>query len=53
MDTAMKQTLGIIKTKKMDKTESDYVKGRGGADSAVEAVRRTRKANKQPPIPED
>ncbi len=53
MDDALKQTLGLQKTEPMDKTESAYVKGRGGAASAKEAVRRARKANKRPPLPED
>ena len=53
MDPAMKATLGLTKTEKMDKTESAYVKGRGGAASAIEAVRRARRANKRPPLPED
>lgn len=35
---------------KMDKTESDYVKGRSNAPSAMEAVRRARRANKKPPV---
>lgn len=34
---------------KMDKTESAYVKGTG-RPSSVEAVKRARKANKQPPL---
>ncbi len=37
----------------MDKTESTYVKSRGGAASAKEAVRRARRANKQPPLREE
>jgi hypothetical protein len=34
----------------MDKTERDYFNGTGRRDSAVEAVRRARKANKQPAL---
>jgi hypothetical protein len=34
----------------MDKTERDYFNGTGRRDSAVEAVRRARKANKKPPL---
>ena len=37
---------------KMTKLESDYVKGTGRA-SSVEAVRRARKANKQPLLKEN
>ena len=33
----------------MNKIESDYVKGTGRA-SSIEAVKRVRKANKQPPL---
>lgn len=36
---------------KMNKLESDFVKGTGRA-SSVEAVRRARRANKQPPLKE-
>lgn len=53
MDEAMQKTLGTEKTEPMDKTESAYVKGRGGATSAKEAVRRARKATKRPALPED
>lgn len=35
---------------KANKVESDYIKGTGGRASAIEAVRRARKANKQPPL---
>ena len=34
----------------MDKTERDYFNGTKRRDSAIEAVRRARKANKQPPL---
>lgn len=53
MDSAMKETLGLKKTEKMDKTEAAYVKGKGQTASSIEAVRRARRANKRPPIPED
>lgn len=46
MDESMKSSLYGTK---MNKVESDYVKGTGRA-SSVEAVRRARKANKQPPL---
>lgn len=50
MDDSMKS---MLYGTKMDKTEKNYVKGRGGAASSVEAVRRARKANRQPPLKED
>lgn len=34
----------------MDKTERDYFNGTGRRDSALEAVRRARKANKKAPL---
>lgn len=37
---------------KMDKTESSYVSGAKNKSSATEAVRRARRANKQPPLKE-
>jgi hypothetical protein len=47
MDDSMKaQMFGT----KMDKTESSYLKGAKNKVSATEAVRRARKANKQPPL---
>lgn len=48
MDPEMKETLGLRAPRLtgMNKTESNYVKGRGGASSAEEAVRRARKTNK-------
>ncbi len=49
IDPEMKATLfGTA----MNKTEKGYVKSRGGAVSAMEAVRRARRANKQPPVKE-
>jgi len=36
--------------KKMDKTESAYVKGKKNSPTAIEAVRRARKANKAAPL---
>lgn len=48
MDEAMKATLTGTP---MTKVEEDYVKGTG-RESAKEAVRRARKANKQPPVRE-
>jgi hypothetical protein len=53
MDPAMKASLQVTPTEKMDKVESAYVKGKGGASSALQAVRKARKANKRPPLPED
>ena len=45
MDPEMKeQMLGT----KMDKTEKNYAKG--GSPNAREAIKRARKANKQPPL---
>lgn len=39
---------------KMDKTESSYVSGAQNKKTATEAVRRARRANKQPPLaPQD
>ena len=49
VDPSMQSTLYGTK---MDKTEKDYVSGTGGRPSAMEAVRRARKANKQPPVRE-
>ena len=49
MDASMKASLFGTK---MDKTESAYIKGTGGRPSAMEAVRRARKANKRPPVQE-
>ena len=55
MDPEMMETLGLRRPKgtKMNKTESDYVKSAGGRSSATEAVRRARKANKQPSLKEE
>lgn len=48
MDEPMK---ALLTGTKMNKTESGYTKGRGA--SAKEAVRRARKANKQPLLKEE
>lgn len=48
LDPEMKSTLFGTK---MSKTESNFVKGTGRA-SSMEAVRRARKANRQPPVKE-
>jgi len=53
MDDSMKENLEVRPTRSMDKTEKAYITSRGKASSAVEAVRRARKANKKPPIPEE
>lgn len=37
---------------KMNKTESSYVAGAKNKNTATEAVRRARRANRQPPIQE-
>lgn len=47
MDTEMLATLTGTKP---NKVESDYIKGTGGRPSAIEAVRRARRANRQPPL---
>lgn len=47
MDESMKTSLFGTG---MDKTESNYVKSRGNSSSSVEAVRRSRRANKQRPL---
>lgn len=49
LDPEMKATL--LGTP-MDKVESAYVSGKGGSESAREAVRRARKANRKPPVRE-
>lgn len=49
MDPAM---IADLTGAKADKTERAYIKGTG-RKSAVEAVKRARKANKQPPLKED
>lgn len=49
VDPAMKE---MMFGTKMNKTEKAYVKGARGRASAVEAVRRARRANKQPPVKE-
>jgi hypothetical protein len=50
MDESMK-ALGLGKP--MDKVESDYVAQSKDKSSATEAVRRSRKANRMPPLQED
>lgn len=47
VDDSMKETLFGTPT---SKTEKAYLKHRGGAGSAKEAIRRARRANKQPPV---
>ena len=49
MDEGMKATLFGTP---MDKVESAYVSGKGGSDSARDAVRRARRANRKPPVKE-
>jgi hypothetical protein len=51
-DSAMDATLFGSKTKKMDKTENDFVAGAKNKDTAKLAVQKARKANKQLPAPE-
>jgi hypothetical protein len=54
-DPEMQATLGGASDNEagstpMSKLERTYFNGRGRADSALEAVRRARKANKMPPL---
>jgi hypothetical protein len=51
MDPDMKTSLTQGKSKPMDQTESTYVAGAKNKDSATEAVRRARRANKAAPLP--
>ena len=51
-DAAMDETLFSKPAKRMDKTERSYVAGSKNKDSATEAVRRARKANKAAPLKE-
>jgi hypothetical protein len=52
-DPAMDQTLFGGMPKPLDKTENDYVSQAKNKATAKVAVQRARKANKQPPPPED
>lgn len=52
-DDSMDNTLFGKRPKAYDKTERNYVAGAKNKDTAKEAVRRARKANKQAPPPED
>ena len=47
IDDSMKDTMYGTPT---SKNEKEYLKSRGGAESAKEAIRRTRKANRQAPV---
>jgi hypothetical protein len=51
-DAAMDETLFGGIPKPMDKTERAYVSGAKNKDTATEAVRRARKANKAAPLKE-
>ncbi len=50
IDPEMKQ---VMFGTPMDPTESAYVQGTGNRPSAIQAVKRARKANKQPPLAEN
>lgn len=52
LDPSMKSTMGMATTKRMNSTESRYVAGAPNKSTAMEAVRRTRRANKMPGLPE-
>lgn len=50
MDQSM---ISMMTGTKMSKTEASYLKGAKNKASATEAIRRARRANKQPPLKED